>query len=61
MSIQKVRAYFKEFGIEDRIREFAGLPNELRMTTYVDVGYPDQTPYPPQRLSVEDAIFTWKK
>ncbi len=46
--------------MKQRIREHAGLPEHLRMTTYVDVGFPDQQPYPPQRLSADEAVFLWK-
>lgn len=46
--------------MKDRIRAFAGLPEHVRMTTYVDVGFPDQSPYPPQRLLAEDAVLFWK-
>lgn len=51
---------FTSESMKQRIREFAGLPEYLRMTTYVDVGYPDQAPYPPQRISVDEAVFHWK-
>ena len=47
--------------MKQRIREFVGLPEDMRLVTYVDVGYPDQTPYAPQRMSVDDAVFFWKK
>ena len=43
--------------MKERIRREAGLPEHYRLTTYVDVGWPDQTPFPPQRLSVEEAVF----
>jgi len=46
--------------MKERIKEYAGLPEEVRLTTYVDVGYPDQTPYAPQRMSVEESIMFWK-
>ena len=46
--------------MKQRIREHMGLPEEIRMTTYVDVGFPDQSPYPPQRISVEEAVFHWE-
>ena len=51
---------FTSENMKQRIREFAGLPEHIRMTTYVDVGYPDQSPYPPQRISVDEAVFAWK-
>ncbi len=46
--------------MKQRIREFAGLSEHIRMTTYVDVGFPDQSPYPPQRLSTDEAVLLWK-
>ena len=33
------------------------LPDYIRLVTYVDVGYGDQTPYPPQRWDVKDTIL----
>ena len=33
------------------------LPEYSRLVTYVDVGYGDQTPYPPQRWDVKDTIL----
>ncbi len=30
----------------------------IQTVTYVDVGWPDQTPYPPQSISVEEALLT---
>lgn len=41
----------------ERIRERFDLPEYLRIVTYVDVGYGDQTPYAPQRPSVQDVIL----
>lgn len=43
--------------MKDRIRQAVDLPDHYRMTTYVDVGWPDQSPYPPQRLGLEEAII----
>ncbi len=51
---------FTSEAMKSRIREFADLPDHIRMTTYVDVGYPDQSPYPPQRISVDEAVLGWK-
>ena len=33
------------------------LPDYIRLVTYVDVGYGDQTPHPPLRLSVDEAVL----
>lgn len=41
----------------ERIRERFDLPEYLRIVTYVDVGYGDQTPYAPQRPPVQDVIL----
>lgn len=43
--------------MKDRIRAAVELPEHYRMTTYVDVGWPDQTPCAPFRLSVDEAII----
>lgn len=43
--------------IMDRLRKQFNLPVHVRIVTYVDVGYGDQTPYPPQRDTVESAIL----
>lgn len=43
--------------MKQRIQTVLELPDHYRMTTYVDVGYPDQAPYPPQRLSLSEAII----
>lgn len=41
----------------DRLRARFGLPEEIRLVTYVDVGYGDQTPHPPLRWDVKDTIL----
>lgn len=41
----------------DRLREKFKLPDYIRLVTYVDVGYGDQTPYAPQRWDVKDTIL----
>ena len=46
--------------MKQRIRDYVTLPEYMRMTTYVDMGYPDQSPYPPQRISVDEAVYYWK-
>ena len=43
--------------MKDRIRSAVGLPEQYRMTTYVDVGWPDQAPCPPFRLGLEEAVI----
>ncbi|WP_209341493.1 nitroreductase family protein [Flavonifractor sp. AGMB03687] len=48
---------FTSQAMKDRIRQAVDLPDHYRMTTYVDVGWPDQSPYPPQRLGLEEAII----
>lgn len=41
----------------DRLKKRFDLPDYIRLVTYVDVGYGDQTPYPPLRAGVEDAVI----
>ncbi len=41
----------------DRLRQRFQLPDYIRLVTYVDVGYGDQTPYPPLRWDVKDTIL----
>lgn len=41
----------------DRLRKKFDLPDYIRLVTYVDVGYGDQTPHPPLRWDVEDTIL----
>lgn len=40
-----------------RLRSFFKLSENIRIVTYVDVGYGDQTPYPPQRNKVQDVVL----
>lgn len=48
---------FSNQEFSDRLRKKFELPDYIRMVTYVDVGYGDQTPHPPLRSSVEDAML----
>ncbi len=41
----------------ERIKKRFEIPDYLRLVTYVDVGYGDQTPYAPQRWDVKDTIL----
>lgn len=41
----------------NRLREKFQLPDYIRLVTYVDIGYGDQTPYPPLRWEVKDTIL----
>lgn len=41
----------------DRLRAKFDLPEYIRLVTYVDVGYGDQTPHPPLRWDVKDTIL----
>ncbi len=43
--------------IIQRLRDHFHVPEEISIVTYVDVGYGDQTPYPPQRYSVKDVVL----
>ena len=40
-----------------RLRERFELPDHLQVVTYLDLGYPAQTPLPPGRISVEEAVL----
>lgn len=40
-----------------RLRERFGLPDYIRLVTYVDIGYGDQTPHPPLRGTVKEAVL----
>jgi len=40
-----------------RLRNYFKVPEYVSIVTYVDVGYGDQSPYPPQRGSVKDAVI----
>jgi nitroreductase len=44
--------------IKERLRTRFNVPDYVQIVTYVDIGWPDQTPYPPQRISVEEALLT---
>lgn len=44
-------------GMLTRLRKYFELPDYLQMVTYVDVGWPVQTPYPVQRIDVEEALL----
>ncbi len=41
----------------NRLREHFKLPDYIKIVTYIDIGYGDQTPYPPQRSQVKDAVL----
>lgn len=47
---------FNEAMIE-RISKHFNLPEYIKLVTYVDIGYPDQTPYAPQRKTLNEAII----
>lgn len=40
-----------------RLREYFHVPDEISIVTYVDVGYGDQTPFPPLRYEVRDVVI----
>jgi nitroreductase len=41
----------------ERLKTKFELPDYIRLVTYVDVGYGDQTPHPPLRGEVKDAVI----
>ncbi len=40
-----------------RLRERFALPPHIEIVTYLDVGFPNQTPMPPGRITVEEAVL----
>jgi nitroreductase len=48
---------FTSDAMRKRIIEYLQIPDEYDMVTYVDVGYPAQTPCAPDRISVEEAVL----
>lgn len=43
--------------MRERVRSTLEIPPEYDLVTYVDVGYPNQTPAAPNRISVEEAVL----
>lgn len=43
--------------IIQRLRDYFNVPEYIQIVTYVDVGYGDQTPFPPLRSDVKDAVI----
>lgn len=41
----------------ERINKFFNLPEYIKIVTYVDIGYPNQTPYAPQRKTLDEAVI----
>lgn len=41
----------------ERISKHFDLPEYIKLVTYVDIGYPTQTPYAPQRKTLEEAVI----
>lgn len=41
----------------ERINKYFSLPEYIKLVTYVDIGYPTQTPYPPQRKTLNEAVI----
>jgi nitroreductase len=41
----------------ERISKFFNLPEYIKIVTYVDIGYPNQTPYAPQRKTLDEAVI----
>lgn len=41
----------------ERISKHFNLPEYIKLVTYVDIGYPNQTPYAPQRKTLEEAVI----
>ena len=47
---------FTDKMIERLVRRF-NIPTHTKIVTYVDVGYPNQTPAPPRRLTLSEMVF----
>lgn len=43
--------------MKERLRNYFKLPEYIEVVTYVDIGYPNQTPYAPQRKSLDEAVI----
>jgi nitroreductase len=41
----------------ERLNKRFSLPEHIKVVTYVDVGYPDQNPAPPKRLSLSEVVL----
>lgn len=41
----------------ERINKYFKLPEYIKLVTYVDIGYPTQTPYAPQRKTLQEAVI----
>lgn len=41
----------------ERIGKYFNLPDYIKLVTYVDIGYPNQTPYAPQRKTLDEAVI----
>ena len=41
----------------ERLYKRFGLPDEVKIVTYLDVGYPAQTPAPPLRLDLDETVL----
>lgn len=41
----------------ERISKYFDLPEHIKIVTYVDVGYPNQAPYAPQRKTLDEAVI----
>ena len=41
----------------ERLRNRFNIPEHTKIVTYVDVGYPNQTPSAPRRLTLSEMVF----
>ena len=51
------RRSVRHWKMRERLIERFAIPEYIDLVTYVDVGYPSQSPYPPLRPEPEDVIF----
>lgn len=52
MAIEKVKEYFNQFGIADRVQEFQ-LPDTLEPINILAVGYLNEPPADPERHNMQ--------
>ena len=43
--------------MKERLRQRFELEDEVQIVTYLDLGFPDQTPMPPGRMALEETII----
>lgn len=57
VGLEGVWLTFTSDEMTERLRKHFNLPDYIDIVTYVDIGYGDQTPYPPQRNCLSEAVL----